>query len=327
MVLYQNGMEIAATRVDAAVERHAAELFDRRFADQARARTAVEIDPTLFERYVGFYELDPRCIITVTREGDKLFAQLSGGPKRRLMPASEREYFYKFVAGQITFVADGDGPATALVLHQNGRDLPSLRVDAARATASEARVREINSRRAEHERPRAVDPNLYERYAGLYQRGPIPFSPSPARRPAVRAADRPAQALGVCRERPRFLLQGDRRADHLRRRRRAAGDRADPASERQRLARRTDRRRPARRRPRPQARRQAPRLARRLVRDRGPPCARRHPRGRPPRPAGDRAAEDRDAGVRRSRVRVEGRRLVRHLLTRRPGRQRRAPAA
>jgi hypothetical protein len=175
MVLHQNGMEIAATRVDAAAARHAAELFDRRFADQARTRTAVEIDPTLFERYVGFYELDPRCIITVTREGDKLFAQLSGWPKRRLMPASEREYFYKFVAGQITFVADGDGSATALVLHQNGRELPALRVDATRATAIEATVREINSRRAEHARPRtaaAVDPNLYERYAGLYQRGP-----------------------------------------------------------------------------------------------------------------------------------------------------------
>ena len=175
MVLYQNGMEIAATRVDAAAARHAAELFDRRFADQARARTAVGIDPTLFDRYVGFYELDPRRIITVTREGDKLFAQLSGGPKRRLMPTSEHEYFYKFVAGQITFVAEDDGPATALVLHQNGRELPSLRVDAARAAAIEARVHEINSRRAEHERPRtaaAVDPNLYERYAGLYQRGP-----------------------------------------------------------------------------------------------------------------------------------------------------------
>ena len=175
LVLHQNGMEIAATRVDAAAARHAAELFDRRFADQARARTSVEIDPALFDRYVGFYELDPRCVITVTREGDKLFAQLSGGPKRRLMPASEREYFYKFVAGQIMFVADGDGPATALVLHQNGRELPSRRVDAARATAIEAKVHEINSRRAEHARPRteaAVDPNLYERYAGLYQRGP-----------------------------------------------------------------------------------------------------------------------------------------------------------
>ena len=174
MVLYQNGMEIAATR--SMPQQHArAELFDRRFADQARARTAVGIDPTLFDRYVGFYELDPRRIITVTREGDKLFAQLSGGPKRRLMPTSEHEYFYKFVAGQITFVAEDDGPATALVLHQNGRELPSLRVDAARAAAIEARVHEINSRRAEHERPRtaaAVDPNLYERYARLYQRGP-----------------------------------------------------------------------------------------------------------------------------------------------------------
>jgi hypothetical protein len=175
MILHQNGMEIEATRVDAAAAKRAAELFDERVADQAKPRTAIDVDPSLFDRYVGYYELDPRSIITITREGDKLFAQLTGGLKRRLLAASEREFFYKFVAGQFTFIADGEGRATALVLHQNGREFPSLRVDEARARETAARAREVTNRRADQERPRtavAIDPRLYDRYAGFYQRGP-----------------------------------------------------------------------------------------------------------------------------------------------------------
>src|SRR5262249_16385518 len=147
MVLHQNGLEIEAARVDAAAAKRAAELFDERVADQARPRTAIDVDPSLFDRYVGTYELDPRSIISIMREGDKLFAQLTGGLKRRLLATGEREFFYKFVAGQFTFIADAEGRATALVLHQNGREFPSLRVDEARAKEIEARAREVANRR------------------------------------------------------------------------------------------------------------------------------------------------------------------------------------
>jgi hypothetical protein len=175
MVLHQNGLEIEATRVDAAAAKRAAELFDERVADQARSRTAIDVDPGLFDRYVGHYELGPRSIFTVTREGDRLFAQLTGQQKLELFPESDREFFYKAVAAQITFVADGERTPTALVLHQNGREFPSRRVDEARAKETEARAREVTNRRADQERPRtavALDPRLYDRYAGLYQRGP-----------------------------------------------------------------------------------------------------------------------------------------------------------
>ena len=60
MILHQNGMDIEARRADLAAAKHAAELFDRRFADQARPRTAIDVDPNVFERYVGYYQLNPR---------------------------------------------------------------------------------------------------------------------------------------------------------------------------------------------------------------------------------------------------------------------------
>src|SRR5260370_5580237 len=175
MVLHQNGLEIEATRVDAAAAKRAGELFDARVADQARRRTAIDVDPNLFDRYVGYYELGPRSIFTVTREGDRLFAQLTGQQKLELFPESDREFFYKAVAAQITFVADGEPTPTGLILHQNGREFPSRRVDETRAREAEANAREVTKLRADQARPRtrgAIAPGLYHRYAGLYLRGP-----------------------------------------------------------------------------------------------------------------------------------------------------------
>ena len=81
-------------------------------------------DPKLLDAYVGNYELVPGFVITVTREGDQLFAQATGQGKFEIFPEGDRDFFYKVVDAQITFVTDSQGKATGLILHQNERDLP-----------------------------------------------------------------------------------------------------------------------------------------------------------------------------------------------------------
>jgi CubicO group peptidase (beta-lactamase class C family) len=88
----------------------------------------IAFDPKLFDRYVGQYQLAPSFILTVTREGDQLFAQATGQPKVQIFPESEREFFLKVVDAQITFETDSTGRATGLVLHQNGANMPAKRV-------------------------------------------------------------------------------------------------------------------------------------------------------------------------------------------------------
>lgn len=63
------------------------------------------------------------------RQRDRLIVQLTGQPFFEVFPESEREFFYEVVDAQITFVADGRDPATALVLHQNGRNLQARRIN------------------------------------------------------------------------------------------------------------------------------------------------------------------------------------------------------
>ena len=87
------------------------------------------VDPKLFDGYVGRYELAPTFILAVTREGDHLFVQATGQPKFEVFPESPKDYFLKVVDAQITFETDAAGRATALVLHQNGKDQRAKRIE------------------------------------------------------------------------------------------------------------------------------------------------------------------------------------------------------
>lgn len=92
-------------------------------------RTAVKIDTKVYDAYVGRYALSPAFVITVTREGDRLFAQATNQPRLEIFPQSETAFFYEVVDAQITFERDASGKATALVLHQNNRDQRGPRIE------------------------------------------------------------------------------------------------------------------------------------------------------------------------------------------------------
>ena len=91
----------------------------------------ITVDPTIFDGYVGRYRLAPDFILTVTREGDRLFVQATNQPRLEIFPESARDYFLKAVDAQITFVTDAQGRVSELVLHQGGRDQHAKRLEGA----------------------------------------------------------------------------------------------------------------------------------------------------------------------------------------------------
>lgn len=91
------------------------------------AHKEVRVDPKLFDGYAGTYQLTPAIAIVITREGNHLFLQVTGQPKFEIFPEGDRDYFLKVVDAQVTFVADDQGRATELILHQGGRDLHAKR--------------------------------------------------------------------------------------------------------------------------------------------------------------------------------------------------------
>jgi len=109
-------------------------VAQRRY-EQARPRQEVPIDPKLLNDYVGHYQLSPFAIFSVTRDGTRLFAQLTGQPAIEIFPESDHDFFFKVIPAQITFVADETARAMRLVLRQNGYEKVARRIDEVEANA------------------------------------------------------------------------------------------------------------------------------------------------------------------------------------------------
>lgn len=122
LVLHQGGRDVPAKRVEGEVPAPAA-------SPAPAAHQEISVDPRLFDQYIGRYALSPAFILTITREGDRLFAQATNQPKFELFAESPKAFFLKIVDAQVSFVADGTGKASSLTLHQNGVHMPAKRIE------------------------------------------------------------------------------------------------------------------------------------------------------------------------------------------------------
>ncbi|MCF6465939.1 peptidoglycan-binding protein [Clostridium sp. Cult2] len=111
LVLEQLGMTFVCKRVEDTEEKR-----------------EVEIDPEIYNNYVGEYELAPNVIIAITKEDNKIYAQLTGQDKFEIFPMSEEEFFYKVVDAKITFEKDEKGNVTKLILHQQGQEISTNKI-------------------------------------------------------------------------------------------------------------------------------------------------------------------------------------------------------
>ena len=91
-------------------------------------RHAVMLDAKALDALVGHYQSAPQVVLTITRDGDHLFAQLTGQGRFEVFPESPTEVFWKVVDAQATFTLGPGGRATTIIVHQNGRDTPSSRI-------------------------------------------------------------------------------------------------------------------------------------------------------------------------------------------------------
>jgi D-alanyl-D-alanine-carboxypeptidase/D-alanyl-D-alanine-endopeptidase len=151
---------LSNTSTTAGVDDIGAHLLDHSvpLLQAAKQRKEVKVDSAVLEKYVGRYQLAPNFILTITRDGDRLYSQATGQPRFDIFAEDNRDFFYKVVDAQLTFVVDASGRATSLVLHQNG-DHPGKRIEGEPPPAKEHK--EI-----------AVDPKIFDGYVGRYQLAP-----------------------------------------------------------------------------------------------------------------------------------------------------------
>lgn len=88
----------------------------------------ITLSEDVLEKYVGEYQIAPKFLIEITRQGTQLFAQATGQIKFELFPEKEDEFFAKITQLSITFNKDESGKVTGLIIHQGGRDTPASKI-------------------------------------------------------------------------------------------------------------------------------------------------------------------------------------------------------
>jgi len=84
-----------------------------------KPQNLADVDPKVFDTYVGKYEFPNKSQYEVTREGNRYFGQAPKNPKRELFPLSESKFFIPEVESQVTFVKDDKGEVVELIYDQN----------------------------------------------------------------------------------------------------------------------------------------------------------------------------------------------------------------
>ena len=84
-----------------------------------RARPVVSVSPQIQETYLGEYEIKPGYVIRIFRTGDRLSAQITGGPPFVMTAESDSTFALEVVDARITFVKAGT-TVTHLIMHQGG---------------------------------------------------------------------------------------------------------------------------------------------------------------------------------------------------------------
>jgi CubicO group peptidase (beta-lactamase class C family) len=118
--------------------------------DRVEPKADASVSPASYDDYVGLYDYGG-AILTVTREGDRLLAQLTGQPSFEIFPKGKDVFFWKVVEAEVTFVRDGSGKVVKAVHRQGGQTK-----DAERFALPV---------------PIQIDPRLYDDYVGKYDYG------------------------------------------------------------------------------------------------------------------------------------------------------------
>ena len=91
---------------------------------------AITLPVATLDLYVGAYVLSPTFTLTINRQGEQLISQGTNQAPVPIYPTAPGEFFAKVVSAKFSFTQAGDAPATALVLHQGGRDRTAPRAEA-----------------------------------------------------------------------------------------------------------------------------------------------------------------------------------------------------
>lgn len=88
-----------------------------------------KVDPGIYDSYVGQYEFAHGVIYTITKEGNKLFWQITDQTQRKeLLPLNENTFFSDGISGQMVFVRNSTGKVTEIILREADSEVKARKI-------------------------------------------------------------------------------------------------------------------------------------------------------------------------------------------------------
>jgi hypothetical protein len=102
-------------------------------------------EPEAFDELAGRYALDtaPNVVFTFSREGERLYAQVTGQPRVEIEPTSDTTFSLTVVEASVAFHRSEDGEVEGVTLTQAGRDQHATRLDGTSAEVWEPDAEEL----------------------------------------------------------------------------------------------------------------------------------------------------------------------------------------
>jgi hypothetical protein len=159
------------------------------------ASAVAEEAPSLakYDDYLGDYQMGPYLVVSVTREGNQMFAQAGDQPFMELAPESDFKFVVKNISGiGISFVKDGAGVVTGAIVHQGPNNSPAPRITGAQAQS----IRDALAKRIDEQLPFTGSEAALQRHLeGIRSGKPIYDEMTPALATVVRGAAAQGQTL------------------------------------------------------------------------------------------------------------------------------------
>jgi CubicO group peptidase (beta-lactamase class C family) len=97
---------------------------------RARERVPIQVDPQILAAYAGQYQYEPspNGVLTVSREGSRLFVNIPRNDRSELFAESESKFFMKIRPYLMTFVKD-ESQVWQLEIDANGETLHAQRIE------------------------------------------------------------------------------------------------------------------------------------------------------------------------------------------------------
>jgi hypothetical protein len=86
------------------------------------------VDHAVLDSYCGQYELQPGMIVTLSSEGNVLYAEAPELPKTAMTPLSDTEFLVKAVQAKVSFQKDENGKVTGMLVTMQGQNITARRL-------------------------------------------------------------------------------------------------------------------------------------------------------------------------------------------------------